>query len=152
MCPCPATQESAPSSMTMEVLTERERDLVAQLDISYQMKYAKRAETDPTLIYYLGDRFEYSRTWSAHSGRIPTFRTGGSRFLHRQSLCFLTGKDKLSALGWPVRADIAAQMGCKVLPSMDSKRAHFLAGNSMHLTVSSIVLLLGLVCFKKKSD
>ena len=43
-------------------------------------------------VYFLGDRFEFSKTWSAHSGRIPTYRKNSAKYLHRSSMQVYTGQ------------------------------------------------------------
>ncbi|CAL1164716.1 unnamed protein product, partial [Cladocopium goreaui] len=69
--------------------------------------------------WHAGDRVEYSLTWSAHSGRIPTFRKTSAKFVHRQSMKLLTGQDKLGALAWPVTKSVASNLGTTVMPSID---------------------------------
>ena len=59
----------------------------------------------------------------------------------------MTPQDKLSSLGWPVTSGTARQMGVSPMPSLDAKRAAHMAGNSMHLSVASIVLLVGMACY-----
>ena len=133
-----------------DLLNERERNVVLEYDKKYMEKYGQSPQSDETLIYFTGDRVEYSLTWSAHSGRIPTFRKTSAKFVHRQSMKLLTGQDKLGALAWPVTKSVASNLGTTVMPSIDPQRSDFLAGNSMHLANCSIVLLVGLSCFGYK--
>lgn len=140
------------SATVWKTLTQREKDVIGQLDMSFWMKYNQMPQTSPSLFYFLGDNFEYGKAWTASNGRLPTYRTGKGRFFHRQTGYFLTGKDKLASLGWPMDGECAMQMGTKILPGVDSQRSHHLAGNSMHLSVASMVLLLALVCFKEKQN
>ena len=131
------------------ILNQRERELVFKLDQDFRRIYKMNPVVDRNLFYFLGDRYEFSRTWSAKSGKIPTYRLNQAKYLQRSSMQVMTGQDKLASLGWPVEECAAAELGTSVLPAMDSQRAHLLAGNSMHLTVSAIVLLVGTVCFGK---
>ena len=55
--------------------------------------------------------------------------------------------DKLASLGWPVTQSAAEEMGTKVLPSLDFRRADLMVGNSMHLTCVSTVMMTALACF-----
>ena len=130
-------------------LTERERHLVRQLDMTYINRFGNHPSSDDQLIYFTGDRFEYSKTWSAISGQIPTFRKNASRYIHRASMTFLTDQEKLAALGWPVSDSIAKQMGVTRVPCLDAKKAACMCGNAMHLTVAGITLLVGMCCFGK---
>ena len=130
-----------------ELLTPRERFLVYQYDIAYQEIYRSPAISNQSLVYFLGDRFEFSKTWSAHSGRIPTYRKNSAKYLHRSSMQVYTGQDKLCSLGWPVNSKLARNMLTSPMPSIDPDRSDFLAGNSMHVANCSIVMLVALSCF-----
>ena len=130
-----------------ELLTPRERFLVYQYDIAYQEIYRSPAISNQSLVYFLEDRFEFSKTWSAHSGRIPTYRKNSAKYLHRSSMQVYTGQDKLCSLGWPVNSKLARNMLTSPMPSIDPDRSDFLAGNSMHVANCSIVMLVALSCF-----
>ena len=120
------------------------------------MDYVRRWNSDPArnpnLIYFLGDRYEYCRTWSAISGAIPTYRKNSGKFLNRGKMTFLSTLDKLASLGWPCTPEVAAEMGTTPVPALDPQRADVLAGNSMHLTCAAVVLMLGVTCFGKVTD
>ena len=134
------------------LLNERERQLCRQLDVDYWNKFKIDPAKDPNLVYFLGDRFEFCRTWSAVSRAIPTFRKNGGKYLFRRQMRFLTHVDKLACLGWPVTGPTAASMGTTPLPALDPMRSDIMAGNSMHLTCAATILLLGTVCFGLKKD
>ena len=131
------------------ILNPRERQLVYDLDCEYRRLYRAEPVHDCDLVYYLGDSPSFSKTWSAASGRIPTYRRNQGKYLFRRHMRVMTGTDKLASLGWPVNESLAQELGTTVLPSLDARRSHLLAGNSMHLSVASLALLLGLVCFAK---
>ena len=61
----------------------------------------------------------------------------------------MTSTDKLTALGWPTTKEVASSMRTSVLGTVDPKRAELMAGNAMHLSNVSIVVLVGMVCFRK---
>ena len=130
-------------------MNDRERALVSALDQDYRRMFQGVPSQDQDLFYYLGDNRNFSRTWSAKSGKIPTYRVNQAQYLQRATWKVLTGQDKLASLGWPVQPQLAEELGAAVLPSMDAKRSRLLAGNSMHLGVASVVLLVGLTCFGK---
>ena len=118
--------------------------------MDYIKKFNRMPVFDDNLVYFLGDRFEFSKTWSAVSGRVPCYRRNTGKYLFRKPMKFLTSTDKLASLGWPVTAEVAAEMGTTVLPTLDILRADLLAGNSMRLSNATIILLTGLACFGKR--
>ena len=132
------------------LLNDREKQLVRQLDMDYFLRWGQDPASDPNLCYFLGDRYEFSRTWSAISRAIPTYRKNTGKFIFRQKMVFLSQKDKLASLGWPVSSECAEAMGTAPLPALDPARADIMAGNSMHFTCAAVVLLLGLTCFAHK--
>ena len=132
------------------LLNEREDFLVEQLDESFRKKFRRDPSRSSQLVYFLGDRFEFGKTWSASSGRLPCFRKNSGIYLHRRSMLIYTGQDKLAALGWPTTSETAAALGCKCLPSVEPGRSDFLAGNAMHLTNISLVILVTLASFSLK--
>ena len=118
-----------------------------QLDLDYVHMYHKNPAEVEDLIYFLGDRYEHTRTWSAASGRNPTYRRNSGFYLHRASLRIMTPCDKLASMGWPVTEEAAEAMGTRPLPVVDVERSASLVGNAMHLTQIAVILLLGLSCF-----
>ncbi|CAJ1435494.1 unnamed protein product [Effrenium voratum] len=132
-------------------LNDREKTLVQQLDASFEEKFGRSPVSDSSLVYFLGDRFEYSKTWSATSHAIPCYRRGKAKYLHRAAMQFLTSYDKLASLGWPVSPEMAENMLCTKFPCADVYRADSVVGNSMHVANASVVLLLRLACFAKRT-
>ncbi|CAE7810994.1 unnamed protein product [Symbiodinium necroappetens] len=135
------------TSSVWYLLTEREQLLVQQLDADYLRMYGRAPSQDVDLVYFLGDRYEFCRAWSAASRAIPTYRRNSARYLHRSSMTFLSSQDKLASLGWPVAPECAEEMGVEPFPCLDPKQADKMCGNSMHLGCAGIVLLVGLTCF-----
>lgn len=130
-------------------LNEREQQLVRQLDLTYINRFGNHPSSDEQLVYFTGDRFEFSKTWSAVSGKIPTFRKNPSKYIHRATMTFLTDEEKLAALGWPVTDSIATQMNVARFPCLDARKAACMCGNAMHITVAGITFLVGMTCFGK---
>ena len=145
-CRCAPTKDK---TNTWYLLNERERHLVRQLDLCYKENWQERPDANPQLVYFLGDRFEYSKTWSACSSALPTFRKNNAKYLHRASMSFYTDQEKMAALGWPVRPDIAEQMFVTPMPQHYSSRCGVMCGNSMHLSVAGIVFMAAACCFGK---
>ncbi len=127
----------------------REQQLVRQLDLDFVAKFAEDPGLSPNLFYFLGDRYEFCRTWSAVSNSLPTFRKNTGRYLHRESMQLLLPREKLAALGWPMTEGVAKNLGTSIYPSHPdsaSNQIDLMAGNAMHFSVASIVLMLGLCC------
>ena len=129
------------------MLLSNERLWVEQLDNDYRRKFGGAPAQDVDLFYALGDSLESCKGWTAVSGSLPDFQHVPARLLHRASMCFLTGQERLGSLGWPVTKATAKVMGTTPVPVLDPKRAGTMAGRSMHLTRSAQVLLVGMVCF-----
>ena len=128
------------------LLTEREKVALAD----YQLKFWSRVGhmPDEDLFVFLGDDPSYSLTWSFH-GKLPTYRMNSRSALlwNCKYKRWLTGKERLCSLGWPVLQSIAGKMGCPVIPSLDVKRAADLAGNSMHLLNTGVMQTIALSAF-----
>ncbi|CAE8599714.1 unnamed protein product, partial [Polarella glacialis] len=129
------------------LLNEREVTNMRLFDQEYIKRYNRLPHYDDDLFYFLGDNFQYTKSWSAVSGKIPTYRRNTGKYIHRASMRWLTSMDKLASLGFPVTSSTATSMGVKQLPVLDVQRAHVMSGNSMHFSNSAIVLLVGLTCF-----
>lgn len=128
------------------LLTSREKLAVRKLNRIYRKRYHKPPDSNPELFYYLGDNPDNRITWSATSNRLPTFRVGRGLRWHVPSSRFLTGREKLSTLGFPLDACTAASMGVPELPVRCTKRASCLAGNAMHWQLSMSMIILLLTC------
>ena len=123
------------------LLNAREKAVVEQQEKIYFERYGKSMVTDEDMVCFLGDNPKYSLQWSLH-GRLPTYRrnTGLHWIPSRQR--WLTGKERLVSLGWPV-----TPMQVPVVPALDVQRAADLAGNSMHFLNTGVQQLIALACF-----
>ena len=106
----------------------RERGVVRQLDAAYVEKFETLPESNPNLVYFLGDNPSYSKTWSAVSNRIPTFRRNAGFYYSPASRRVLLPMDKLAALGWPTTSHTALAMHTARFPLLDRKRGDLVAG------------------------
>ena len=125
--------------------------MVRVLDQDYKRIYGGQPQQQLDLVYFLGDNPSFSRTWSAR-GRLPCFRRNTGHYLHRASGRVMTSVDRLTALGWPTTQQIASNMMTTCFPTLDTSRGELMAGNAMALGNVSIVILVGLSCFKRVSD
>lgn len=60
---------------------------------------------------------------------------------------FLTGREKLASLGFPVTPAISRSLHVRELPLKDTKRCSMVAGNCMHLTTVGLIQLVALASF-----
>lgn len=83
------------------------------------------------------------------SGRIPTLRCSGGLTWSVYFNRFLTGREKLGTLGFPITPQVASAMGVPEIPLLDIKRCSMVAGNAMHWGCVGVVQLAALVSYKQ---
>ena len=127
------------------LMTPSEKKAVRQLDSEYVGSCGKDPSKNPNLIYSLGSKKEHAK-WSCSM----TPFSGKSWLLSRQTLEFVSPVDTLAMLGFPCTLETAGELGTSVYPIMDHSRSELVACNMSHLSIDSIALMLGLVCFGKK--
>ena len=106
---------------------------------------------DKNLVIYLGDNAS-RKCWSGVSGRIPTLRMSGGLTWSVPLNRYLTGREKMATLGWPVTPETSAAMGVHEVPVLDIRRCSMVSGNAMHWGCIGVVQLVALVCFKPVGD
>ncbi|CAE8608932.1 unnamed protein product [Polarella glacialis] len=131
------------------LLTKREKICISQACRIYKFRFRRDPNKDKNLFLYLGDNVSNRLTWSAVSKRIPTLRMSGGKTWHVMSRRWLTGREKLASLGFPVTASAADSMGMPELPVRDTKRASAISGNCMHFSTVAVVQFVALVCYKQ---
>ena len=62
---------------------------------------------------------------------------------------WITGRERLLTLGFPVTETVAANMGTWQIPVKDVQRASLVAGNAMHFGVVAMIELTALSCYKR---
>ena len=97
-------------------LPRREREAVRYAGSLYEEKFGRDPSEDPNLFLNLSDNPKTYLSWSATSGRLPTFRTNSTRFYNFQREQWMTSRDRLAALGLPVTPSTALAMGVPTLP------------------------------------
>jgi hypothetical protein len=133
------------------LLTMREKIAVKTLKVAYSKKYGQTAESNRNLFFYLGDNPSNRKTWSAVSGRLPTLRMSRGKMWNVHLNRWLTGKELLATLGFPVTHEMAEAMSVPPLPVRDPKRASIISGNAMHFSSVAVVQMIALVCFQQLS-
>ena len=139
-----------PDNLNFEgLLLERERETALTLNARYLLKYQQQPWANPELVYYLGDSSAYGNSWSACSGKIPTFRTNSSHglFWMPSKGRWLTARERLTSMGWPCVHETAMAMDVPMFGAVDPKRASDLVGNAMHWQTAGIMQLVCLSCF-----
>ena len=126
------------------MLNGRERQAISWASKHYLKKFGHAPAQNRNLVLHLGDNPQKFLNWSAKSGRLPTRRLASSKLWHFQEKRWLTAKEVLCSLGFPATPETALAMGVPMLALKDSKRAAHLAGNAMHFSTVSIVLLVAL--------
>ena len=139
---------SSPRSL---LLSHREAKVACELDEKYLLRTGHQPCTNPDLVYGLGDNADYC-SWSAISGKIPTYRlsTSSSKYWVPAMNRWLTSKERLLSMGFPVIGEVATAMRVPLIGASDVKRASDIIGNSMHLQTSGIFQLLSLACFSPR--
>ncbi|CAL1140451.1 unnamed protein product [Cladocopium goreaui] len=132
-------------------LPRREREAVRYAGSLYKEKFGKDPTEDPNLFLNLSDNPKTFLSWSATSGRLPTFRTNSTRFYNFQREQWMTSRDRLSALGLPVTPSTALAMGVPTLPVQDDARASSICGNSFHFSSATVAQMVAMSCYRIKT-
>ena len=141
--------EHESSFSLLRLLTERELETKNGLDGMYLNRFHSDPSANPNLVYFLGDSMAYSATWSAISGKIPTYRLNSSsgKYWLPAARRWLTAKERLCSMGYPVTREMSLAMKVPQLFAGDIRRASDMAGNAMHFQTSGILQMLVLACF-----
>ena len=138
-----------PGNMALEyLLTKREAQTISALNTKYFERFGELAESNANLTYFLGDSADYC-CWSAVSGKLPTFRMNAKtgKFWMPALSRWLTAKERLCSLGFPVTVEQAHALNVPILGATDVQRAADICGNCMHLQTVGIFQLIALACF-----
>lgn len=133
------------------LLSSREARTMVELNERYEQKYKQPATSNPNLVYGLGDNADF-QSWSAGSGKVPTYRlsTSNSRYWLPSHQRWMTAKERLISMGWPVCPAMSHALDVPLIGASDPKRAFDLIkviGNSMHLQSTGVLQLIALACF-----
>ncbi len=131
----------------MGLLNQRERGVIRTLGKLYQTKFHKDPCKNPDLFIFVGDS-AVRKCWSGTSGRLPTFRRNSGKYWGVAHKRWLTPREKMSSLGFPVSSQQALAMGVPILGISENRRASHIAGNSMNFSSIGVVELVALSCFK----
>lgn len=136
-----------------QVLRTRELETVKELDRKYYYKFGKEAASNRCLAYFLGDSAAYC-SWSAVSQRLPTYRMNsrcGLYWLPAHGR-WLTSKEKLLSMGFPVTHEQCRALRCQSLGSRDMDRTSDVLGNCFHFQVAGVMQMVALSCFGPKEN
>lgn len=129
------------------LLTEREFGVVQSLSQTFRDEFGQDPSENQDLFIFLGDSVQ-RRCWSARSGRLPTFRRNCGKFWSVSSKRWLTPREKLSSLGFPVTEAQSLAMGVCILPVTENSRANTILGNSMNFASVGVIEMVALSSFK----
>lgn len=129
------------------LLNTRETSVLKALCKRYKDRFQKDPNMDKDLIIFLGDS-EKRACWSAINKRIPTFRRNSGKFWSVAARRWLTSREKLCSLGFPVSISQSLAMGVPILPMTDINRAQDILGNSMCFSSVGIIELVALASFR----
>ncbi|CAE8602347.1 unnamed protein product [Polarella glacialis] len=141
--------DAGETARTFATCSQSVRRLASHKPVAFKFRFRRDPNKDKNLFLYLGDNVSNRLTWSAVSKRIPTLRMSGGKTWHVMSRRWLTGREKLASLGFPVTASAADSMGVPELPVRDTKRASAISGNCMHFSTVAVVQFVALVCYKQ---
>lgn len=129
-------------------LSERELSVKLPRDVEYRRRFPNSLgpESDPDLVYFLGDSENYL-SWSAVSGKVPTFRMTKGKYWLPAFNRWMTHKEKLLAMGFPCAPELARSLRVPLIGVTDFLRAADVCGNSMHFQSAGIWQLIALSCF-----
>lgn len=82
-------------------------------------------------------------------GEVPTLRMAGGLTWSVKNRRFMTGREKLGMLGFPVTPLTAAALSVRELPVADPERCSMVAGNCMHWSSIGVIQLVALVSFRQ---
>ena len=114
----------------------------------YKKRIGSAATSDDDLVIFLGDTPSKRLCWSATSRKIPTFRRNNGKMWHVRSQSWLTSRERLACLGFPVTQSCAESMGVPMIPVRDHMRNASVAGNSFHFSTVACVQLVALSCYR----
>ena len=133
------------------LLSTREAQTKSDLDAKYFQKMGEPSYRNPNLVYGLGDSAAFC-SWSASSGKVPTFRlsTSSAKYWLPAYSRWMTSKERLVAMGFPVVQSMAQALQVPLVGASGRKRAADLIkviGNSMRLQTCGVFQLLALACY-----
>ena len=111
----------------------------------YRKKFGAEAEDDKNLVACLIDNPDNRITWSAGSSSLPTLKKSASKVWHFASGRWLTPKEMLASLGFPVYKCLAESAQCELL-DIDSDGLAGMAGNSWQVGNAGVIMLTILAC------
>ena len=132
------------------LLLPREIEAIKCLANAYNERFhPQQADEDSDLCMYLGDNPQWSKTWSAISGAIPTLRMSAGLLWFPFHKRWLLPLEKLLSQGVPVHSSYARSMKVLTVPVADPLRINELVAISMHFSSVAMVQFVGLCCLAR---
>ena len=131
------------------LLTPSELNHLQQYEANWLSRTGVCAHHDMDAFFNLQDNPEKFVSWSIN-GKLPAFRRSQGKVWHACSKRWLTGKEKLASLGFPVFRSMAEAAGCPLFAVDVDNDAGAMAGNAWHLHNAGLVLLAALSSVAKQ--
>jgi len=135
-------------SAPRHALNDREEGALGRYHNRFLEKFRMDPVLFPWLVYFLGDDCKEYCCWSAISRAIPTFRVHAGLYWFPAFNRFMTPREKLAAMGFPVYPELADALRVPVMEIEDSHAMGMLAGNCMHFVNAAAILLVALSCVR----
>jgi len=123
-----------------------------QYENDYKLRFQRDPKTVPALVFNLGDNPENRYSWSAISNRLPTYRTGNTLYYFPHAGRWLTNREKLASMGFPIYDFVAAKYMVPRLMIEDRNEVGWMLGNAMHLASITTIVVCALASVSIKQD
>ena len=126
----------SPSSDWSYILSDKQRGGLEAAEAAWAQKYSIAARDDPACVL---DVSQSASRINLHRGELPTLRTASERIWSPMRKRWLTFKERLACMGYPVYEDLA--LAARVpLDTISPTAPRFCPGNAMHVANLGIVV------------
>ena len=129
---------ATPSSDWSYLLSDKQRGVLKQAETSWANKYSRAAHEDPMCVL---DISQSSARLHLGRGVLPTLRTHSERIWSSARKRWLTVKERLACMGYPVYEDLAAAARVP-LDTISPTGPRFSPGNAMHVANLGIIVMV----------
>ena len=141
------TPQPEPSLCHEYLLTSHQMDRLA---VFQQCLLRDGCPTSPNIIYNLGDDPSFTMGWSLRHLSIPPYRRNSGAFWVPALRRYVTVKERLASLGWPVCPCLAMASSLPLVCFSDMDLAKVALGNGVCLPNLAVAVLSGLACCRQR--
>jgi len=117
----------------------------------WRLSFDEDAKDNPNAVFLLGDNPLTYCTWTrgmaSSNGQLPAFKKSAGKLWIASKERWMTPREKLAALGYPVYEMMAEAARCDLL-QIDSPDLHAQAGNAWHISNAGMIMVVALACFE----